>query len=350
MHASTIKKVGRLPAALCPAALALVLAVSADADVIYNFTSFDGPGNNAGGTTVNGLNNNGDAVGFSSDNPNTPTLLTNFIRNPNGTFTTLATFDPLAMANGINDSLTVVGGFSSGTAFVGTNGSFQTLPSVNGTTASQTAFGISDNGLIVGQFADNATATTPGYLRQNNGGYTILNPVVSAVVTNAQSVNNTGLVTGFYSTDGVHQHGFFYNAATGTYTLPPDPNISNLVLTQFLGINDDGTAVGYYQTNDGSQHGFLFNLNTQSYTFLDDPNAAHTGVSITQITGVNDSGEIDGFYVDAATGIQRGFIATAATPAVPEPATGGLLAASLGFLAFCRFRTRRAAAPAGSTK
>ena len=350
MRTSTAQRVGGLSGVLCPAALALVFAISANADVIYNFTSFDGPGNNGGGTTVNGINNNGDLVGFSSDNAATPTLFTNFIRNPNGTFTILSPGgDPLAMANGINDSLSVVGGRSNGTAFVLANGSLLTPAPVNTATASQTAFGVNDNGLIVGQYTDNATGNTPGYLLQN-GTYTILNPVVNAAVTNAQGVNNNGLVTGFYSTDGAHQHGFFYNSATGTFTLPADPNVANLFLTQFLGINDDGLAVGYYQTNDGSQHGFLYNINTQSYTFLDDPNAALSGMSITQITGVNDSGEIAGFYVDGATGLQRGFIATAATAAVPEPATTGLLGAALCLVGFGHFRKRRGTAPRGSTE
>ena len=146
---------------------------------------------------------------------------------------------------------------------------------------------------------------------------------------NAQSVNNEGLVAGFYSTDGVHQHGFLFNDVSNTYQLLSDPVVANLVLTQFLGINDNGLAVGYYQTPDGSQHGFIYNLNTNSYSFLDDPNAALSGFSITQITGINDSNEIAGFYVDAATGLQRGFVATVATP---EPAT--LLLLPSGFIAF----------------
>jgi probable HAF family extracellular repeat protein len=306
----------RFHASMGAVALATVFAVSANA-ANYNFTSFDGPGNNGGGTTVNGINNNGDVVGFSSDNAANPTLLTNFIRNPDGTFNVLAIGgDPLAMANGINDSRTVVGGASNGTAFMlSSGGTLTTLASVNGTTASQTAFGTNNAGLVVGQYADNATGNTPGFLL-NGGTYTTLNPTINAFVTNAQGVNNLALVTGFYSTDGVHQHGFFYNSSSQQFTLAADPNVANLSLTQFLGINDNGLAVGYYQTNDGSQHGFLYNTSTQAYTFLDDPSAAISGVSITQITGVNNAGEIAGFYVDATTGLQRGFIATP----VPEPA------------------------------
>jgi hypothetical protein len=316
------------------AAIAGVLAGSADAG-IYSFASFDGPGRNGGGTTVNGINNLGDVVGFSSDNAATPTLFTNFIRNSNGTFNALAIGgDPLAMANGINDARTVIGGNSNGTAFLlPVGGSPTTLASVNGTTASQTAFGISNAGLVVGQYTDNATGTTPGFLL--DGTYTTLTPTVNAAVTNAQGVNNHGLVTGFYSVDGVHEHGFFYNATTQQFNLAPDPNVANLVLTQFLGINDNGLAVGYYQTVDGSQHGLLYDTASHAYSFLDDPSAAVSGTSITQITGVNDSGELAGFYVDAATGLQRGFIATP----VPEPSTITIsIWLILGFGLACRRR------------
>jgi len=205
------------------------------------------------------------------------------------------------------------------------NGTATTLASVNGTTTFETAFGINGTGMIVGQYSDSATGNTPGFLL-SGGIYTSLSPILGALVTNAQGVNNLGMVTGFYSVDGAHQHGFFYNASTQQFTLPADPNVANLFLTQFLGINDNGLAVGYYQTNDGSQHGFLYDMPTNVYTFLDDPSAAATGLSITQITGINYSGEIAGFYVDGTTGLQRGFTATAATP---EPSAFGLMTAGL---------------------
>jgi hypothetical protein len=332
----------RTPAAfLYPAVFALALAVTASAAPIYNFVSFDGPGNNGGGTTVNGINNNGEVVGFSSDNTATPTLFTNFIRATNGAFTLLPIGgDPLAMANGVNDSRAVVGGLSSGAAFLDSGGTVVPLPNVNGTTTSEIAFGINDGGAIVGQYSDSNTGTTPGYLLQN-GIYTTLNPTPTSTVTNAQGVNDNGVVTGFWSADGVHQHGFFYDSTTGTFTLTPDPAIANLVLTQFLGINDNGMAAGYYQLPDGSQHGFLYNIGSHAYTFLDDPNAAHSGVSITQITGINDSGEISGFYVDATTGLQRGFVATPGGTTVPEPATYGLMGSVLCLPAVFRRRTQQ---------
>jgi uncharacterized membrane protein len=327
------------------AVLAVVLSAQAKAAAIYNFTSFDGPGNNGGGTTINGINNNGITVGFSSDNAANPTLFTNFIRGAGGLFSVLNLGNPLAMANGVNAGGTVAGG-SNNFAFLLSGANLTTLPSVNTTTVSEIAFGVNDGGLVVGQFTDANTDTTPGFVLAG-GRYTILNPVPNATVTNAQGVNNLGLVTGFYSLDGIHQHGFFYNSTTQQFALPPDPNIPNLVLTQFLGINDNGLAVGYYQLPDGSQHGFLYNTTTQGYLFLDDPYAATSGLSITQITGVNDSGEIAGFYVDAATGTQRGFIATPAVSPVPEPRTFALL---LGALLLVAGQGARRSGPGGISK
>lgn len=289
----------------------------------YHFTNFDGPGLNGGGTTVNGLNNNGTEVGFSADA--SLFLFTNFLRTPTGVFTSLNLLDPLAMANGVNSNNAVVGA-TGDNAFLLQNGLLITLPAVKpGSTAAEVAFGINDKGAIVGQYTDNGTDTTPGFV-DNNGVFTILNPVANATVTNAQGINNRGLVTGFYSTDGVHQHGFLYNTTTGTYTLLTDPSTpqiaaDGLELTQFLGINDQNEAVGYYQTNNGSQFGFLFNTQTNTYSFLDDPLAAPVnGVQITQITGINDKGDLSGFFVDA-NGIQRGFLATP----VPEPGSLTLL-------------------------
>ena len=68
--------------------------------------------------------------------------------------------------------------------------------------------------------------------------------MANASVTNAHGVNNNGLVVGFYSTDGVHQHGFTYDIKTAAYKLLADPFVGNLELTQFLGINDNNQAVG----------------------------------------------------------------------------------------------------------
>ena len=143
---------------------------------------------------------------------------------------------------------------------------------------------------------------------------------------NAQSINNQGLVVGFYVGNDGQVHGFMASqgaAKKGTFTLTgtaiADPTIpavpgepgATFVFSQILGVNDHGIAVGYYGDSTTSQHGFIYNTNTGQYTFLDDPSEAfNNGVEVTQITGITNSGEITGFYSDA-NGVFHGFVATA---------------------------------------
>ena len=332
---------------------ALVLPLAPAAQAQYKFTNFDGPVQTTAGatlaaTTVNSISNSGAVVGFTADNNG---VFTNFTGTP-GALAVL-NLSGTANANGINTSKQVVG-FNGTEAFILNSISPADtplpLPPVNGTTASEIAFGINDNGVIVGQYADSGTGTTPGFV-DVNGAYTTLNPVApvgGALAVNAQSINNNGLVTGFYATNGnaTDQHGFLFDTKTSAYTLLPDPSTAktangNLALTQFLGINDAGEAVGYYQTKDtGSQFGFLFNTATDAYTFLDDPLAApFNGTQITQITGINDAGTIAGFYVDA-TGAQRGFVGAPVPEASSLVSLGLLLALGVGGMAWTARRRR----------
>ncbi len=295
------------------AALAVVLTASpAWASSSYAFTSFDGP-NSTAGTTVDGISNSGDIVGFSIDNNDN---VTNWIRNTNGTFTILNTLPSGSLANGINASRTVVGQNGTSAFSLSNNGVVTTLPNFNGNTAAQIAFGINDMGAIVGTYTDGVTDTSPGFIYWNNQ-FTGLNPVSNALSVNAQGINNHGLVGGFFSTDGISSHGFLYDSLSQTFSLLADPNGNDFLFSQILGINDHNELAGYYGTNNGSQHGFLYDIATGQYTFLDDPLAANiNGVSITQITGISNSGEITGFYV-GADGLQHGFFATA----TPEPSS-----------------------------
>ena len=267
------------------------------------FTTVDRPGHV---TTINGISSSGTLVGFTEVGEEVQNA--NFTRSSSGTFTVLDLSDPFAgMATAVNAAGTVVG-VANGTAFTLT-GTTLTPLTPPGSTAS-VAYGISDSGTIVGQFTSGTQM--PGFVLTGTTFKTVAPP--TATVTSLQGVNNHGQAIGFFSADGVHQHGFLYNVGTQAYTVLPDPSTSRiqsggLTLTQFLGLNDNNEAVGYYQTNNGSQFGFLFNLSTQTYTYLDEPLAAPVGgVQVTQITGVSNSGEICGFFIDAA-GTQHGFFA-----------------------------------------
>jgi probable HAF family extracellular repeat protein len=320
----------------------------------YVFTNFDGPTPNGGGTTINGISNNGTVVGFSTPDGMT---FNNFAANP--LLSTTATAlninnSTAAMANGINSAGTIVGTDGNNNAFTFSGGTVTNsyIPN-NGVSA--IAFGINDHGVIVGQYTTNAD-TTPGYVL-NGTTLTTINAPSGPDVVNAQGINNNGLVVGFYlGTDG-QVHGFMtqYNAASPPSTLTgtaiADPTIptvagepgATFVFSQILGINDQGIAVGYYGDSTTSQHGFLYNTNTGQYTFLDDPSQAfNNGVEVTQITGINNAGEITGFYTDA-NGIAHGFVGSA----VPEPGTMGLMAIGMsGMVGYAARRRMRKASEA----
>ena len=272
-----------------------------------HFVTIDGPG--GGATTVNGMNNSLTLVGFTS----TGGVNANFLRNATGAFTPLTFGDPAAMANGVNASGTVVGG-ADGHAFQLLNGVLQTITPPG--SSSSVAFGVNDLGTVVGQSVAPTLGTTPGFsLTRGQFGTVSPPPGALATVVNAQGVNNSGAVVGFFSTDGTHQHGFLQYLTTLITVVLPDPSTPRLatdplVLTQFLAVNNNSVAVGYYQTQSGSQFGFMFDLVQQKYLFLDAPLAAPVdGVQITQITGIDDSDDICGFFIDAA-GVQHGFLAT----------------------------------------
>jgi hypothetical protein len=74
-----------------------------------------------------------------------------------------------------------------------------------------------------------------------------------------------------------------------------------------LGVNNFEEVVGTYMVGSGSSaqmHGFTWQPG-RGFTSIDDPH----GVGTTTINGVNDFGQLVGFYVDAA-GNTDGFLAT----------------------------------------
>jgi hypothetical protein len=98
------------------------------------------------------------------------------------------------------------------------------------------------------------------------------------------------------------QHGDTTGYRFQTVASPYDPTF-----TQLLGINDHGTIAGYDgsgQTVNGTLHpnkGFTLTL-PNNFTSENYPNSAQT-----QVIGINNAGDTDGFYVDQA-GATHGFL------------------------------------------
>jgi hypothetical protein len=317
----------------------------------YTFTNFDFAPltGTATGSNVNGISNTGQVAGATVDVNGMPTGV-NFTGDPlTGTLTQLNTGAGQTTL-GIK-SAGVVGGNNTNAFFLLNGGSPLNLTTPTGAI---NAFGINDNGNIVGQF--NSNGATPGFILNSisSTNFTTINAPSGPNTVNAQGINNNGLVVGFYLGTDSQVHGFTANlpatpgtTITGTPvadpkipTIPGEPG-ATFVFSQILGVNDKELAVGYFGDSTTSQHGYFYDTKTGKYTFLDDPAAAFNGngVEVTQITGINNSGEISGFYTDA-NGTFHSFVAVPS--AVPEPASWILLGTSiLAVVGLARRQVRR---------
>jgi len=172
---------------------------------------------------------------------------------------------------------------------------------------------INDHGQIVGGYAD-TNGDTHGYLL-SHGKYTTLDdPNANGVFTLADAIDNRGQIVGIYSNQSTPSTGatgvvHSFLLSHGQYTTLDDPNAGTAANqgTFAEGINNRGQITGYYVDAEGATHGFL--LSHGQYTTLNDPDPAATGGIIPE--GINDKGQIVGFYVDANS-LANGFLATPA--------------------------------------
>jgi hypothetical protein len=219
-------------------------------------------------TQVTGLNNRGVTVGFWSSMNN---------------------------ANQVNDNH----------GFVAVGGHFRTADFPTGSPAAPPVdqlLGVNDNDVAVGFYTD-ANGNNHGY--EYNIGQHRFSTVAEAGVTNltAAAVNNRNDVAGFYVNAGGRTDGFL-KVRNQTFI---DLAVPGAASTMALGVNNYDEVVGVYTTGSGSSalmHGFTWTPQ-HGFRTVDDPHGAGT----TTINGVNDRGQLVGFYVDSA-GNTDGFLAT----------------------------------------
>jgi hypothetical protein len=260
---------------------------------------------------------------------------------------------------GINDSGVIVGYFGSG-AMGHPNIGYEIAPPYATYTANmmpgsaQTqATGINNAGLTTGFWAPTNTGMDAnfGFVRDPVGKnfiYTsVTDPLEAAPLQADQAlgINNSGVVAGFYEDVNGNAHPFTYTMSTGAYAtftigsasssfatglndngqvcgffvgssngkntafihqagVLEKFNVPGASLTQFFGINNAGIAVGVF-TKDGATHGLYYTASTGAWLQVDDPEAAQG----TFLNGINNKGEIVGFYVDSS-GNTHGMIVT----------------------------------------
>jgi len=160
--------------------------------------------------------------------------------------------------------------------------------------------GISDSGRLVGYFGSGADPAHP------NQGYRVRAPythfvdenVPGSVQTQVVAVNNKGVTAGF-SVDAAGANTGFV-AVNGEFTAVAHPPAHRAhPFDQLLGVNDHGVAVGFYNDAAGAAHGYTYDIAHASFSAVTLPVAV--AADAVTATGINNDGDISGFYVTGKT-------------------------------------------------
>jgi hypothetical protein len=195
-------------------------------------------------------------------------------------------------------------------------------PATTSTPPINQLLGLNDKNAAVGFYQDSA-GNLHGYeVNLVNTSFTsiTLPSSFNAVSVMAAGINNSGWIAGNYMDAAGNTHGFIDQ--NGIFKSFDDPS-GNGTNTSFFGLNNTGLVVGTFVDSNGN-NGLVYNLLTNTWQTVNDPNQSFTAafqVSGTFINGINDKGDLVGFYSDGTH--VNGMLATP-TP-TPEPASLGLL-------------------------
>jgi hypothetical protein len=239
---------------------------------------------------------------------------------------------------GLNNTGTFVGFFATTNSGVGSDSNFGwyeqgglfhevNYPTTPSTTSSfNQLLGVNNSNVAVGFFVD-ATGASHGYT-YNIGAGSFSSPIndPSAGIggsTTTSAINNAGDIVGFWNLAGQPTISNGFLDVGGTFTTLNAPGASS---TMLLGINNNGLIVGTDTDAAGNQHGVIYNELTHSWTVLD---AFGLTSNFTTFNGVNDLGQIVGFYTqDFGNGNTIGLLVS------PAPEAGkGVLGLALLVLA-----------------
>jgi Cu/Zn superoxide dismutase len=171
--------------------------------------------------------------------------------------------------------------------------------------------GVNDSGAAVGFWVD-ANGNNHGYLVNVNTGKfsSVTDPNAPNASLTAAAINSGGDIAGFYTGQNGNTDGFLL--AGSTFIDLAVPGASS---TMAFGVNDNDEVVGTYTAGSGGSaatHGFTWRLGG-GFQRIDDPH----GIGTTTVNGVNDAGDLVGFYVDSAGNTDGMLAAPRATVQVP---------------------------------
>jgi hypothetical protein len=118
----------------------------------------------------------------------------------------------------------------------------------------------------------------------------------------AAAINDAGDVAGSYVVNGTTDA--FLKLTNGDFIKIVAPG-SDVMMTQAFGLNNADTVVGTYTLKNGDTYGFLYRLGHGLTTNISDPD----GVGATVLNGINNEGDIVGFYTASGSTNVDGLVA-----------------------------------------
>jgi hypothetical protein len=274
--------------------IAVAVSASNAPALAANYTFFDPSGSI--GTNPAVINNDGIIAGYYEDQQS---HFPGFVRAADGTITAFSPNDAVeVLVLGINDKGWLAGKYD-GADFVDhgfirkPNGHIITIDAGSGAIAA----GINKFGDVCGQYSGQH-----GFLRTADGTFVSFDPPDSEW-TASYSINISGTIAGFFSSNDGHYHGFM-RAGDGTFTEFDVPNSQG---TFAYSINVQGSIAGTYWGADGVSHGFVRDA-SGTFTSFDAGKKGEFGVEMAGAQ-INDKGVVAGYYTwdsyEAAGGYVR---------------------------------------------
>lgn len=273
----------------------------------YSFVTFDPPG--SVDTVAQAVNDNGESVGRFQD---TGGVVHGYLRHADGTFVTL---DPpgsvFTVALGINNMGTIVGEWQEqSSAFHGftrsPSGSYTTTDFPGAVDSELSAINLQGN--LLGDYDLGDLNTSIGFLDTHGMFNSFEDPAATPMETLALGINAANFVSGFFDDPAGNEHSFVRapNAQFHNFDFPFAD------FTDAFKLNDSGTLVGQYATNFPI-HGFVLSgamsltgpPSPCQFLSFDYPDSQNTGTR-----GINNAGQIAGFYRVRGNPARHGFLAT----------------------------------------
>ncbi|PWT99084.1 MAG: hypothetical protein C5B51_27920 [Terriglobia bacterium] len=168
-----------------------------------------------------------------------------------------------------------------------------------------TALGVNGGGQIVGYTGTISAPTNFSYIAPN---FNVIS-ISGATASQASGVNNCGQVVGFYVQSGL-VHGFSQACNVGTVTTNINSPAPGATSTLLIGANDNGTIVGYAGFGSQKTSGFVLSGVGGTFSPYIAPGTTDVNSPATNFAGIDASGNVVGYWATGPGQPTHGFFLT----------------------------------------